>query len=134
MRRLSLLVLFLACTLNAHNGTSSIRWSPDGTMLLFFEGPPKGLASWLSLISLGSGRARPLLKDYSGTSLACEWTPDSKQLIAEAVVDTRVKLLRIDVGSAEVITLADISADILYDSCTTSPIFLSVLTHVPSRL
>jgi hypothetical protein len=52
----------------------------------------RGLASWPSLISLGSGQARPLLKDYSGTFLACEWTPDSKHLIAEALVDTRVKL------------------------------------------
>jgi dipeptidyl aminopeptidase/acylaminoacyl peptidase len=86
---------------------SSIRWSPDGTSLLFFESSPKGVY-WLSLISPGGGQARPLLKDYSGTFLACEWEPDSKYLIAEAAVGTRIKLLRIDVGSGEAITLADV--------------------------
>ncbi len=90
------------------SSSSNVRWSPDGTGILFFESSPTGWSNWLALISPGSGQARPLLKDYPGTLWAGEWGPDSKHLIAEAAVDTRVKLLRIDVGSGEAITLADI--------------------------
>jgi dipeptidyl aminopeptidase/acylaminoacyl peptidase len=88
--------------------SSNVRWCPDGTAILFFESSPTGWSNWLALVSPSGGQARPLLKDYPGTLWAGEWGPDSKHLIAEAAVDTRVKLLRIDVGSGEAITLADI--------------------------
>jgi dipeptidyl aminopeptidase/acylaminoacyl peptidase len=90
------------------SSSSNVRWSPDGTGILFFESSPTGWSNWLALVSPGGGQARPLLKDYPGTLWAGEWGPDSKHLIAEAAVDTRVKLLRIDVQSGEAITLADI--------------------------
>ena len=43
-----------------------------------------------------------------GTFWLCEWAPDSKHLIAEAIVGTRIKLLQIDVRTGESSTLADI--------------------------
>ena len=88
--------------------SSSVRWSPDSSALLFFDSSPKGYSYWLSLVSPGGGQPRPLSKDYVGTFLACEWEPDSKHLIAEAAVDTRIRLLRIDVKSGEATTLIDI--------------------------
>jgi dipeptidyl aminopeptidase/acylaminoacyl peptidase len=62
----------------------------------------------MSLIDPNGGRVRSLLKDYPGTFWACEWAPDSEHLIAEAIVGTRAKLLRIEVGTGEVSTLADV--------------------------
>jgi len=86
----------------------NVRWSPDGKAVLFFESAPSRTGYWISLIDPNGGQARPVLKDYLGTFWECEWAPDSKHLIAEAIVGTHVKLLRIDVGSGEAAQLADI--------------------------
>jgi Tol biopolymer transport system component len=86
----------------------NVRWSHDGKVLLFFESSLSRSGYWISLIDPNGGQARPLLKDYLGTFLGCQWAADSKHLIAEAIVGTHVKLLRIDVGSGEAIPLADV--------------------------
>jgi dipeptidyl aminopeptidase/acylaminoacyl peptidase len=51
---------------------------------------------------------RPLLKEYTATFWLCEWAPDSKHVIAEAIEGTHVKLLQIDTGNGEVATVADV--------------------------
>jgi dipeptidyl aminopeptidase/acylaminoacyl peptidase len=94
---------------NVNWSTPNIRWSPDGKVLLFFEMAPSRDTSWMSLIESTGGQVRSLLKDYPGTFLSCEWAPDSNHVIAEAIVGTRAKLLRIDVGTGEVGTLADVN-------------------------
>jgi len=85
-----------------------VRWSPDGTTLLFLESSPRKSGYWMSLVDAGGGPVRPLLKAYPGTFWLCQWAPDSKHLLAEAIVGTRIKLLQIDVGTGEVSTLANI--------------------------
>ena len=86
----------------------NVRWSSDGATLLFFESSPRKGSYWMSLIDPRGGQVRPFLKEYPGTSWACKWAPDSKQLIAGAIVGARAKLLRIDVRTGEVSTLADV--------------------------
>jgi dipeptidyl aminopeptidase/acylaminoacyl peptidase len=76
--------------------------------LLFFESSARKGTYWISLVNAGGGPVRPLLKGYPGTFWLCEWAPDSKHLIAEAIVGTRIKLLQIDVRTGESSTLADI--------------------------
>ena len=86
----------------------NVRWSSDGATLLFFESSPRKGSYWMSLIDPRGGQVRPFLKEYPGTSWDCKWAPDSKQLIAGAIVGARAKLLRIDVRTGEVSTLADV--------------------------
>jgi len=89
-------------------GSPNIRWSPDGKILMFLECAPSRTGWWMSLIDPNGGQVLPLLKEYPGTFWSCKWAPDSRHLIAEAVVGTRAKMLRIDIGTDEVNTLADI--------------------------
>ncbi len=87
-----------------------LRWSPDGRWLTFYEGPPsKEFSAWVSVVAAsGGGAVRPLLKDYSGTVVALEWTPDSKRLLAQSIEGTRQALLMIDSTTGAVRKLADV--------------------------
>ncbi len=90
--------------------TGGLRWSPDGRWITFYEGPPtKDLSAWVSIIAAnGAGPVRPLMKDYSGSVIALEWTPDAKHLLAQSIEGTRQALLTIDVTTGDVRKLADV--------------------------
>ena len=86
-----------------------LRWSPDGSLISFLEGPPtKEFASWPAIVPASGGLVRPLLKDYSGTVLTAEWTSDSKRLLAQSIKGTRQALLSIDIAGGVETKLADV--------------------------
>jgi dipeptidyl aminopeptidase/acylaminoacyl peptidase len=84
-------------TRNVSSITGVLRWSPDGQWITFFETPPnKESNNWLSLVPSQGGKLRPLLKDYRGSVLKSEWTPDSKSLITQSVEGTHEVISRIN--------------------------------------
>lgn len=86
-----------------------LRWSPDGRSLTLLEGPPtKEFASWLAVVPASGGSVRPLMKNYSGTMLSAEWTPDSRHLLAQSIEGTREALLMIDSATGALHKLADV--------------------------
>lgn len=88
--------------------SGQLRWSPDGRSIIFVEGPPtKESAFWISLVAASGGTVRPLMKDYSGTVYALNWTADSKHLLAQSMVGTRQALLTIDTTSGAKQNLAE---------------------------
>jgi len=94
---------------NAAPISGLLRWSPDGALVTFLEGPPtKDFASWLAVVPANGGPVRPLTKNYSGTVLAAEWTPDSKRLLAQSIEGTREALLSIDIATGVERKLADV--------------------------
>lgn len=94
---------------NAAPISGLLRWSPDGSLISFLEGPPtKEFASWLAIVPAKGGPVRPLMKNYSGTVLAAAWTPDSKRLLAQSIEGTRQALLAIDVAGGVEAKLADV--------------------------
>lgn len=94
---------------NAAPISGLLRWSPDGSLITFLEGPPtKEFASWLAVVPANGGPVRSLTKNYSGTVLAAEWTPDSKHLLGQSIEGTRQALLSIDVASGVERKLADV--------------------------
>ena len=98
-----------------------LRWSPDGRSITFLEGPStKEFASWLAVTPAVGGSVRPLMKDYSGTLLAAEWTPDSKHLLAQSIEGTREALLTIDSATGAVRKLADVTQTIWEFSFSTN--------------
>jgi dipeptidyl aminopeptidase/acylaminoacyl peptidase len=102
--------------------TGGLRWSPDGRWITFNEGPPtKDFSAWVSVVA-ASGRAtvRPLMKDYAGTVIALEWTPDSKRLLAQGIEGTRQALLTIDIATGTVRKLADLNQTIWEFSFSTN--------------
>lgn len=110
-------------TLNTNAAPISglLRWSPDGSLINFLEGPPtKEFASWLSVVPASGGAVRPLTKDYSGTVLAVEWTPDSKTLLGQSIEGTRQALLSIDVASGVETKLTDVTQTIWEYSFSTN--------------
>jgi len=102
--------------------TGGLRWSPDGRWITFYEGPPtKDFSAWVSVVAAsGAGTVRPLMKDYSGTVIALEWTPDSKHLLAQSIEGTRQALLTIDTASGTVRKLADVNQTIWEFSFSTN--------------
>ena len=85
-----------------------LKWSPDGRWITFLEGPPtKEFSSWVSVVPSAGGAIRPLMKDYSGTVIALDWTPDSKHLLAQSIEGTRQAILKIDSVTGAVRKLAD---------------------------
>jgi dipeptidyl aminopeptidase/acylaminoacyl peptidase len=94
---------------NAAPISGLLRWSPDGSLITFLEGPPtKEFASWLAVIPANGGSARPLTKDYSGTVLVADWTPDSKHLMGQSIEGTRQALLTIDIETGGRHKLAEV--------------------------
>ena len=88
--------------------TGGLRWSPDGRWITFYEGPPtKEFSSWVSVVAASGGTVRPLMKDYSGTVYALDWTADSKHLLAQSMEGTRQALLTIDTTTGAIRKLAD---------------------------
>jgi len=91
------------------NLTGALRWSPDGRLISFYEGPPtKEYASWVSVVPAGGGPSRPLLKDYAGSVLRLEWMLDSKHLMAQSVEGTHQVLLTLDVANGDTRKLTDV--------------------------
>ena len=106
---------------NAAPISGLLRWSPDGSLINFLEGPPtKEFASWLAVVPAKGGPVRPLTKDYSGTVLAVDWTPDSKRLLGQSIEGTRQALLSIDVSSGVETKLTDVLQTIWEYSFTTN--------------
>jgi dipeptidyl aminopeptidase/acylaminoacyl peptidase len=99
-----------------------LRWSPDGRWITFYEGPPtKDFSAWVSVVAAsGGGAVRSLMKDYSGTVIALEWTPDSKRLLAQGIEGTRQALLTIDTATGAVRKLADVNQTIWEFSFSTN--------------
>lgn len=98
-----------------------LRWSPDGRLITFLQAPPtKAFASWLAVAPAGGGSARPILKNYSGTMLAAEWTPDSQHLLGQSIEGTREALLAIDGATGAVRKLADVNQTIWEFSFSTN--------------
>ena len=94
---------------NLVNLTGALRWSPDGRLISFYEGPPtKEYAAWVSVVPAGGGPSRPLLKDYAGSVLRLAWMPDSKHLMAQSVEGTHQALLAVDVANGDTRKLTDI--------------------------
>jgi dipeptidyl aminopeptidase/acylaminoacyl peptidase len=94
---------------NAASISGLLRWSPDGSLITFLEGPPtKEFASWLAVVPANGGSVRPLVKNYSGTVLAAEWMPDSKHLLAQSVEGTRQAHLTINIATGAAAKLADL--------------------------
>ena len=92
-----------------------------GSLITFLEGPStKEFASWLAVVPANGGSVRPLMKDYSGTVLAAEWTPDSKRLLAQSIEGTRQALLTIDVATGVARKLADVTQTIWEYSFSTN--------------
>jgi len=80
--------------------TGLLRWSPDGQWITFYEFPPtRESNNWLSLARARGGEIRSLLKEYRGSVLHSDWTPDSKSLIALSVEGTSEVISRIDVDT-----------------------------------
>jgi dipeptidyl aminopeptidase/acylaminoacyl peptidase len=102
--------------------TGGLRWSPDGRWITFYEGPPtKDFSAWVSVVAAsGGGTVRPLLKDYAGTVVALEWTPDSKRLLAQGIEGTREALLTIDTATGAMRKLADVNQTIWEFSFSTN--------------
>jgi dipeptidyl aminopeptidase/acylaminoacyl peptidase len=108
-------------TSNASSISGLLRWSPDGSLISFLEGPPtKEFASWLSVVPANGGPVRPLLKDYSGTVLAAEWTPDSKRLLAQSIEGTGQALLSIELPTQSRTKLIDVTQTIWEYSFSTN--------------
>jgi dipeptidyl aminopeptidase/acylaminoacyl peptidase len=85
-----------------------LRWSPDGRSIIFLEGPPtKEFSSWVSVVAASGGTVRPLMKDYSGTVYALDWTADSKHLLAQSMKGTQQALFTIDTTTGAIRKLAD---------------------------
>ena len=96
-------------TRNVSSITGVLRWSPDGRWITFFEIPPtKESNNWLSLAPARGGEIRPLLKDYKGSVLKSEWTPDSKSLLVLAVEGTREVISRVDVATGALHKITDV--------------------------
>lgn len=95
---------------NVSSITGSLRWSPDGRWITFVEMPPTGESSnfWLSLAPAKGGEIRPLLKDYRGTILTPEWSPDSKSLLAQSIEGTGEVISRIDINTGSFQRIADV--------------------------
>lgn len=100
----------VARTLNKNvNLTGALRWSPDGRLITFFEGPStKEYASWVSVVPASGGQVRPLLKDYPGSVLTLEWMPNSKYLVAQTVEGTHQALLTVDSATGTTRKLTDV--------------------------
>lgn len=119
--------------------TGGLRWSPDGHWVTFFEGPPtKDFSSWVSVVAAsGGGTVRPLMKDYSGSVLSLEWTPDSKHLVAQSIEGTREAILMIDSATGAVRKLADIIQsqwDYSFSTNGQTTVYLSQTPESPSDI
>ncbi len=91
------------------NLTGALRWSPDGRLISFYEGPPtKEYAAWVAVVPAAGGPSRPLLKDYTGSVLRLEWMLDSKHLMAQSVEGTHQALLTVDVATGSRSKLRDV--------------------------
>jgi len=89
--------------------TGVLRWSPDGQWITFYEFPPtKESNNWLSLAPARGGEIRPLLKDYKGSVLVAEWTPDSRNLLVQSVEGTHEIIARVDINSGAFSKITDV--------------------------
>lgn len=89
----------------------TLEWSPDGKLIAFPEFTPRKIASWLTLSSVTDQHDRHLATDYPGTVKAERWSPDSRSLIAEAMVGTKAKIIRIDATTGAVAELDTVLAN-----------------------
>ena len=91
------------------NLTGALRWSPDGRLLTFHEGPAsKEYASWVSVVPASGGEARPITKDYPASALGLEWLPDSKRLLVQFVKGTLQHLVIVDSATGDRRELVDV--------------------------
>ncbi|HKQ53924.1 MAG TPA: S9 family peptidase [Pyrinomonadaceae bacterium] len=90
--------------------TGVLRWSPDGRWVTFYDCPPddEKLDLTLSLAPARGGAVLPLLKDYKGSVLTPEWTPDSKILLAQSIEGTHEVIVKIDAATAKFEKITDV--------------------------
>jgi dipeptidyl aminopeptidase/acylaminoacyl peptidase len=94
---------------NASPVSGRLRWTPDGRLVTFLEGPPtKEFASWVSVVPAAGGQVRPIMKDYPGTVLFLEWLPDSRNLMVQTVEGTVQALSIVDSVSGSRRKLTDV--------------------------
>lgn len=62
---------------------STPRWSPDGQTIAFTSNRADGKQSYLHLIPLNGGEARPLTKELKGQIGSFEWSPDGSKLLLQ---------------------------------------------------
>lgn len=60
----------------------TIRWSPDGSRILFFAPTGKGIASFPNIISVSGGSATQFAENYPGVIWEMDWLPDGRILIS----------------------------------------------------
>ena len=89
--------------------TGLLRWSPDGSLIVFRECPPeRGFASWLAVVPAAGGAVRPLLKDAPSTTLRAEWAADSRHLVLLNVEGTAQSLVDLNVMSSRMRRIAEV--------------------------
>ena len=119
-------------TKNVSPITGVLRWSPDGRWITFFEFPPtKESNNWLSLAPARGGEIRPLLRDYRGSVLKSEWTPDSKSLLALSVEGTHEVISRFDIDTGASHTITDVTRSQWGASFSTNGETVAYLAQTP---
>jgi Tol biopolymer transport system component/DNA-binding winged helix-turn-helix (wHTH) protein len=89
----------------------NIRWSPDGTQIVFFDQPVRESIPESYVVSSGGGKPQRLLPEVNESMMDANWSPDGRKLVfskcncVDGVDDTSRNIQILDVASHQVITL-----------------------------